>query len=518
MPYTDTGAARRGKGWLWIIIPLVVIGFLVFALLFNFASRFQSSGLVLIALVLVGIPALLLLPLALRQGLDYARSFVPTLKWWHVLWALTVVSAMVFRRRTVDDINSNPLDAWAVYRVAVDMVVGFALLARLTLRRTQWLGSMFRGPVGALSVYGLVCLASTAWSVYPSWTIFKSFEYLVDIALLAAVLETLDSVDQYRNFFNWTWAIYAVLLLGVWKDVPLWPKEALYEGVENGAFLGIRLSGVLPAWSANDVGTFSSILAVLCLARLFPASATERFRKPWYTLLLLISLVSLVLSQTRIAVFGLLLAGLIILLYAKRGKLGAVVTLIVAPIVALITMGGVIWSFIARGQTAAQMNTLSSRTEWWGLAWQTFMQQPFTGFGAFAAGRFAVLAKAGFGETGTLHSDYLEVLVGTGFWGMIPLLVALIGTWWLLWRFLRDASDPQERQLAVEAFAILALLTLRSLFNNMMTVHPPLPFLVIVGYAEFLRRRRKAFLAYEPSRLRDLVTAPGDTPPQPFPD
>lgn len=486
------------NGWLWVAIPAAFLGFLISAQLFNLARRFHDTGWVIIVLAVAGLPVLLGLVVIARQGIGYARSFIPTLQWWHVLWALTIVSAMVFRRRTASDIASDPLDAWALFRVFVDMIVFSVLIGRLALRRTHWVGSMFRGVVGAVGVYGVVCLASTAWSVYPSWTLFKSWEYLLDVAVLAAVLATVDSIELYRNFLDWTWALYALLLLSVWKDVFLWPQAALYGEVEPGAPLSIRLGGVLPAASSNDVATYSSILGLVCLARIFPATEEERFPKLWYIFALLLCMVSLVLSQTRAALAGFLLGGLFILLFSKQGRSGAVVTLIVAPILAICTMGGTIWSFMERGQTVEQMGTLSSRTEWWGMAWQAFMERPLTGLGAYAGGRFAVLAKAGFGGTGTMHSDYLEVLVGTGIWGLIPLLAALAGTWWLLLRFVREYSGTQEGQLAHEALAILALLTLRSAFNNMMTWHPPLPFLVIVGYAEFLRRRRKASVEFDP--------------------
>lgn len=489
----ETRVTLGGRAWLWLAIPAGILGFLVCVQLFRFATRFREDSLALVALVVMGPPLVLGMALALRQGLAHVRAYTPTLNWWHLLWALTIVSAMVFRQRTAADINADPLDAWAVFRVAVDGVVAFVLLARLALRRTDWVGSMSRGVVGAVSVYGLVCLASTAWSVFPSWTLFKSCEYLLDVALLAAVLATLNSTDQYRDFFNWTWALYALLLLSVWKDVLLWPHAALYGEVVPGAALGIRLGGVVPAASSNDVATFSSILGLLCLARLFPASKKERFSQIWYTGCLLVCLVSLVLSQTRAAIVGLLLGGLFILLFSNRRKIGAVLTLVVVPLVALVTVGGTIWSFMERGQTMAQMDTLSSRTEWWSLAWQAFTDRPLTGLGAYAGGRFAVLAKAGFGGTGTMHSDYLEVLVGTGIWGLIPLLVALAWTWWLLLRFVRDYAGTQEAQLAHEALAILVLLTIRSVFNNMFTWHPALPFLVILGYAEFLRRRRGSY-------------------------
>ena len=313
--------------------------------------------------------------------------------------------------------------------------------------------------------------------------------------MLAAVLETLDSVDEYRNFFNWTWALYGLLLLSVWKDVLLWPKEALYgENLIQRAAFGIRLSGVYPVASSNDVATFSSILAVLCLARLFPASEEEHYDKLWYTLLFLVSMISLVMSQTRAALRGLDAGRILHPAVFQARKAGRVIYPRCCPRRGALHHGRLDLVVTWRAAKAPQqMDTLSNRTEWWGLAWQTFLQRPLTGFGAYAAGRFAVLAKAGFGGTW----DHAQRLPGSdrrhGHLGPDPSdRGCWLGTWWLILRYVRDSPDPQERQLAHEGLAILALLTLRSFFNNMMTIHPALPFLAILGYAEFLRRRRKA--------------------------
>lgn len=484
---------------LWAIAALVLVGAMLTAGVLGVASHFHSGDAVALGLALLGLPVLVVAIAALCYAVNNALAFVSSsIKWWHVLWLLTFVSALVFRVRNASDISSDPLDGWAIFRIAMDMVVAFVLLGRLALRRTHWLGSMVRGALGALTVYGLVCLASTAWSVFPSWTLYKSFEYLVDIALLAAILESLDSTDEYRNLFNWTWALYALLLLSVWIGAIIWPQEALYGADLPGAVMTLRLGGVMPAMSANDVGTYAAILGLLCLARLFPISE-EGFYKPWYALLLVSSLVTMVLSQTRTAMAGFVLGGFVIMVFSKRGKLGALLTFIVGPIVAVSTMGGLIWAFLARGQSEDQMANLSSRAQWWAFAWQTYLERPLTGLGAYAAGRFAVMAKMGMGGTSSMHSDYLETIVGTGIWGIIPLIAALAVTWWLLLRYIRDSSmDPQDRQLAYEGLAILALITFRSVFSDMLTWHPPLYFLAILGCVEFLRRRREAGIGSEP--------------------
>jgi hypothetical protein len=101
---------------------------------------------------------------------------------------------------------------------------------------------------------------------------------------------------------------------------------------------------------------------------------------------------------------------------------------------------------------------------------------------------------------------------------MVPLLAALGGTWWLLTKYLRDPANSEETQLAHECLAILALLTFRSFFNNMMTIHPPLPFLAIVGYAEFLRRRQKTEAKYVAPDFNNVINTQGESAAETYPD
>jgi len=161
-------------------------------------------------------------------------------------------------------------------------------------------------------------------------------------------------------------------------------------------------------------------------------------------------------------------------------------------------------SFLERGQSQDQMESLTGRTEWWHLAWQGFMEHPWTGLGAYAGGKFGVLSKMGFGDTPQLHSDYLETLVGTSIWGLIPLLAGLFGTWWLLVQFVRAPSlQPFERQLALEAIGVLGVITVRSFVNVELIWHAPQFFLVVLGYAELLRRRAKLGRPFQPAPVLD---------------
>ncbi len=487
MSYRPARPARTRLTW---IVPLFVLLGLVAAVGIIEVAESHGGATALLAILIAPI-ILVLLGVGFVGGVRRVRRLVARLTWWHVLWAVLFASALVFRERSVNQIDSNPLDAWAIYRISLDMIVGITLLTRLVLRRPSFGGSIFRGLLGAMTVFALICMVSTLWSVYPAWTLFKAGEYLLGLALLGAILETVKSVKDFKSLFNWTWLLYGLLLVSVWVGAILWPEPALHPiGLPKDALLGVRLSGVLPLQSAEGVGIYAAMLGLICVCRLMPMKEIKR-GSTWYFPILAACIITMVLSQTRMAVGGFLLGVFLILLLSKRLRLGAVMTFMVGPLLLLTGVGSIIWAFLKRGENLQALDSLSSRIVWWKFAWQKFLERPLLGFGAYAGGRFEVMAKLGMGETSSLHSDYMGVIVGTSIWGLIPLLVAIVGTWWFFTRYLRGSSGtPAERQLAYEAIAVFALLSINSLLVPMFTWQAPLYFLVILGYAEFLRRRR----------------------------
>jgi O-antigen ligase len=403
--------------------------------------------------------------------------------WWHTLVFLLFISTLVFRVRDVQVARSEPVDAWALLRIGPEVIVGGVLVFRLMSRRTLWLSSMLSGIAGALTIYGLVCMLSTSWSVYPSWTLYKSMEFLLDVALLGAILTTVESTSGFRLVFNCIWSLYALELIWTWIGAAIWPSAALDE-------LG-RLSGVWPLVASNSIGGSSAVICVVALARLVGRNA-EKSERSWYMLLFTFGMVSLIASQTRNSIAGFMLGAALVLWYERRMWIGIATVALTAPLLVFTSVGARVEGFLARQQTESQIAGLSSRMDWWSYAWQQFMQRPWTGLGAYAAGKFAVLGRLGVGAASQMHSDWMEVIAGTSFWGLLPFLAALLGCWWFLGRsYWNRAATPAERQLSSEALGVLGVVTLRSFFNVEMSWHAPFLFLAVAGYAEFLRRKQK---------------------------
>jgi O-antigen ligase len=427
-------------------------------------------------------------PAAARTILQETSRLLSSFTWWHGLWMIVWLSGVVFRIREVQDIEANPVDGWAFFRIALESFVGLALLGRAFSGRTPWLRSMFRGIPGIMTSFLLLCMLSMTWSVKPAWTLYKSLEYSVDLAMLIAVVVTIASLEEYEKFFNWTWTLLGVLLVTAWVGAVLDPVDALERGYEFGP-LGARLRGVMPNLSANAIGDSAAILSMVALCRLLQ-NFDGKYDRKWYRLMFAASFVTLIFSQTRSALGGLVFGVLILLVLGRRVVLSITLAIAGTVVLALTNAGQLTAEYLMRGQSVQQAESLTGRLEWWQFAWQKFLEHPWTGYGAFAGGRFVVLESLGLSATPDLHSSVVETLVGTGFLGVFLLFLAVAACWWYLLRAVRSpAMNVFDKRQTIEVLAVFSVISVRCVLSSNMIDHPALPFLTVVGFAELVRRR-----------------------------
>jgi O-antigen ligase len=490
--FVDSVSSHRGASLRPSRMRLVLV--FVFLVLAGLAVSLVGSSLIdrygspmVFGLIVAGPPLLIYLAWSSSLGLGKFRLLWHQLHWYHLLWLFVLASSFVIRLRDVQGLQNNPLDAAALYRIVLVGITALILAIRLVLGRTKWMSSMFRGLVGIMAVFALMCVLSTLWSVNAPFTFYKSLEYLDDVALLAAILVTVNSIESFETFFDWTWVLVGLLVASAWIEAPIWPAEALEEGYMSGV-LKFRLTGIFPGQGSNGLGSFGAIIAVIAFARLLPA-AGRKFDKGWYSFVLLLGIATMVCTQTRAAMAGFVLGAVLVLIYTQRVRITVALGILLAGLMAVSGFGATLWDFVRRGQSRMEMLSLTGRVQWWSVAWQVFKQRPFSGFGAYAA-PFAVWGRMGEEGFGPLHSDYIETLVGNGIWGPLPIIIALLATWWILLKFLRHfPAGSLERQLAIESIAVLAIVTTRSVVMNLIIFHPPIQYFVILGYAEYLRRR-----------------------------
>ncbi len=354
----------------------------------------------------------------------------------------------------------------------------------------RWL---FRGIVGPLTAYALVCVISSLWSAQPAWTFYKSAEYLTQVSVLALLLWTATTTKSYKVLLDFTWTLYAALLGSVWAGVLIWPHLAIRREAGVGV-IGFVLNGVFPAVGWNTVGEVSAVVSIVCLTRLF-FRPKGRARGAIYCLGAAAGLLTLILSSSRSSIAGLLLGCTAVLFAARRTRALLALTTLALLIGWQTGAGDLAKRYFMRGQDNQAFYSLSGRVPLWEHGLEQLSDRPLTGFGAYAGGRFVALAGFNAGTragASTVLNTYLEVLLGTSFWGLVPLLAACLWTWRVLLRAARQTGENRllESQLALEAIGVLGVLTARSWFTVKFVWHPALLFLAVVGCAEMLRRSR----------------------------
>jgi O-Antigen ligase len=486
MEQTTRATFRNAGGWrerpavLWCVgfAGFFLLGTLISAVSFPLMIRYGA----LIGVVVIGGPIVVVTSaLAIPQFFTGWRSLKTSFGWQEWLWVLLFLSATTFAVADVNQSLDTRLDSWAVLRIGIEFIVAIVIGFRMSSGKSS-LGYLFSGLPGMLTAFCGIALVSTVWSVSPPFTLFKSLEYLLDVVVLAVILESVTSTEDFIKLLNWTWVVYAIETGIAWVGAVVFPAYAWDE-------MG-RLQSVYPKVGANNIGTTGATLALVAISRLLWRDRKSDY--PWYFVVFLYGMASLLVSQTRNAIAGFMCGLFLLLVFDNRKWIVAMLGGIGIPLLLLTPVGTVVETYLRRGQSDEALHSLTGRMDWWAYAWQQLSYHPFTGLGAFAGGKFGVLAKLGVTDAAYLHSDWLEILVGTSFWGIAAFLPAVIGTWWFLGKGTREPwLSSLERQAAVECFAIIGLLTVHSIFNNELCWHPPLLFFVVLGYAELLRRRAR---------------------------
>lgn len=412
-----------------------------------------------------------------------------------VAWVAYFVSGLPLRVRGAAEIEASVLDSAAALRVVLVAGVGLVVLA-LLFRRSEKSsalagGRLFSG-AAILLCYGGFALLSSLWSISPMWTAYKSVEYLVGLALAMGIAFSIRSLDDLKSVVNVTWSLYVVLLGLVWAGFLLAPSRAM---IATRGLFGWRLGGVFPVASTNTVGDLAATVLLIALVRLAYSEGSRR----WWIALLAAASGALFLSQARSALLGVVAAVVVLSILLPRIRRQGVLLG-----VGLGTLGYVfvdlLYSYLARGQSQGNLESLSGRTLYWGAAIELWSQHPIVGAGAYAAGRFGVLQELGEQFTSSLHNTWIEVLVGTGVVGVAIVAAAVLAVVVAVFRMARAESNSQLGHITAELCAILVLELVRSVFTSGAFIwHPATRFLLAVtvcmAYATVAQSMRSSQIA-----------------------
>lgn len=400
-----------------------------------------------------------------------------------VPFVLLLGSTLVFRIRDAEALAENPLDSAAQVRLAC--IGGAALLGWVALlRRPITLERAAIPPaVFLFGVYVAVVFLGAPLSLDLPLTAYRGVELAVGMLVVVAAVSFAAGEALWR--LERVLYGFVVFLVGsVWLGVLVFPNEAVLRDVEPIPF---QLQGVYPAVASNGVGEMGAILLLWSLGLRVSGRSVGRLNLA----LIAVGAVTLVAGQYRTGYLAVAFA--LTLLLATRGRrwlaLLALVGVLAAAFWSASALTRAAEPYVLRGDSREEARELSGRLDYWDHAIPVWRESPVLGKGLLTGTRFEVLAPLGHTTTSTIHSTWIEALVGTGLVGLALLATALA----LLWRSaLRDLLSPQG---LVYPALLVAFVTVRSFTGPTFEVFGTTSLLLLVLAFVLHRRERDARLA-----------------------
>jgi O-antigen ligase len=296
-----------------------------------------------------------------------------------------------------------------------------------------------RRAMAGLLVYVGVALVSTIYSAAPLVTAAKVLELTAGLAPILAIALGPRPGERLRSTVTLVIGLGSTMLTVAVVGFIAMPSTFRTFGSRPGFVM--QQTMVSPYLHNNGLAALGAIIAVFAVAKILTDSDHRRI---WGGVAM-VGVLNVVLAAGRQGVI-MLLIGLAIVLWSKRRTL--LVGLVVPTgIWIAYDYGDTLFDIFARNRPQ-NLGTLSGRVGWWEVALETWSAHPWTGWGYGAGGRFVALASMG-RTSSSVHSGYIETLVGVGIVGAVGLLYALAEV--LVWSF---RSLRTETALAVLIFPL----------------------------------------------------------------
>jgi O-antigen ligase len=339
---------------------------------------------------------------------------------------LLLLSTFTFRVRDASALATNPLDSAAIYRVAcigLAGLLGWAALLRPGSSdpshvRLPW-------PVRPFLLYIPVVFLGALISVDAPLTAYRGVELAAGLLVVVGAVRA-GGAGAIERLEQLLYRFVVILTFAIWLNVLLFPGEAITRQEP----LPYQIQSVYPGIASNGVGQTGALLILWSIGRLVSPPSRHVSRR--FTLLMIaVGFVTLVGAQYRTGYVA-VAAGLALLLIA-RGRIALALVAVVA-VVGVVTWGASVAGraepVLLRGQTTERASELSGRISFWEKSIPVWRRSPILGRGLVTATRFEVLAPLGLTTISTIHSSWIEALVGTGVVGVGLIGLAVLTAWY----------------------------------------------------------------------------------------
>lgn len=333
-----------------------------------------------------------------------------------LLWAAVFCAFIYSTARTSFEVQSASLGLFDVVRGGGPVLLFLVgcLVAPTRPRR-------FGGVEFGVTMFLMVAVASSAWSIAPTATLLKT------VPLVASYLALLRLVRLYPDVetaIRGLAVMVHALLIWTAAQAIVVPEMVL---IPDGPYSTVlRLNSAAPQMSPNPLAlvAVAGILAVVL--RVGPHWITRSL--PTQVLLVGVYFAELLATRTRTA----LAVGAVLVVGAALAQVRTRPALVIHSTLAGLAVALWAWTparvdavqqFIARGQDSLAASTLTGRTLFWDIALREWREEPILGLGYYTGHR---LGLPGLAETqSNIDSTWIELLVDVGLLGTVPLAVAV---------------------------------------------------------------------------------------------
>jgi len=343
--------------------------------------------------------------------------------------------------------NSSIFAYFNALRCLLPIVAAFISLLWIMGKRAKF--PLSRVPTGYFFYYCVLGIVNSfLFSPDTTTSLYWAILYLSPLLVMWIEMDSPDSLSNISRLLNLNYFIFIAILIFLLPEA----FKFGFGKVSHNYFYQLPFG--LGEMRSNGVGRFALVAIILSFTRFYlTKNLSQRLR---WLLLLVPSVFVLAQTQSRTALLGLAVAG--ILMFTLRGmKLSF---LLISPLAAyLIYLSGFQWR--AQG-SIDELLYIANRQSIWNRTIDQVKKSHYLGWG-FHADRLLL-------DSEHVHNSYLHAMIHGGILGTLFFIMAILSAWALIIknkllkkiRYIRGPDQP----LLMESVMLLGFMTERSFFES----------------------------------------------------
>ncbi|MFK7780480.1 MAG: O-antigen ligase family protein [Candidatus Gracilibacteria bacterium] len=400
---------------------------------------------------------------------------------------LIFISLLLFTTRDFNQTQQSAIGLSNIHKI-ISVPLAIVMVLYYFLQKLK-----FRKLPIPLFFYILFIFTAVIGSLLTSnWLVYSLYKLLEVVAVLMTINYFWDlsynNKKILKNIYELTIKFYKLLIIVSLLGAIIYPKIAIRPpSLYQEAYLPFQLFGSIIAINANSLGMIGAVVFYIS----FISFSKEKTGVG--LLWLILSLIIVIFAQSRTSVIGLILViSLFLFIHSNTNIIKKILIIMMSIFVFSMSINTLV-SYLERGYSVKHMEKLSGRSQWWEYAWNYFNHSDiyYQLFGGgFGEASREILAKMGHPDASTLHSDYMDSLVGSGYIGFSFFVLMNLSVIFML---LKNFAIIKKDFFLLELTGVIVLLLIRSftgptlVTNNFFLI---LYFILITNFVFYIKRKK----------------------------